>query len=150
MALADLLKPYPVVITQAVLWGEMDAFHHVNNTAYFRYAENARIAYVEALGQPTLMSGTAIGPVLASISCRFRLPLTYPDTISVGARVTSLQTDRFTMQHVVVSHTLERVATEFEGLIVMFDFRTQRKVAISDELRTQIAALEARAEERYE
>ncbi len=42
-----LLKGFPVVVEITVAWGEMDALKHVNNVVYFRYFENARIAYFE-------------------------------------------------------------------------------------------------------
>ena len=40
---------YPLVYTQHVAWGDMDAFGHVNNVQYYRYIESARIAYLMAL-----------------------------------------------------------------------------------------------------
>jgi acyl-CoA thioester hydrolase len=46
----DLLAEYPLVIEIPVAWGEMDAFQHVNNIVYLRYAESARIAYLERAG----------------------------------------------------------------------------------------------------
>ena len=39
----DLEKEYPVVIEQPLIWGDMDAYQHVNNTVYFRYFEDVRI-----------------------------------------------------------------------------------------------------------
>ena len=38
---------YPLVYTQHVDWGDMDAFGHVNNVMYYRYVESARLAYIE-------------------------------------------------------------------------------------------------------
>jgi acyl-CoA thioester hydrolase len=35
--------------TLAVRWGDMDAFGHVNNAAFFTYCESARISYFEAI-----------------------------------------------------------------------------------------------------
>ena len=40
----ELTREYPVIIELPVAWGDMDAFAHVNNTAYFKYFESARIA----------------------------------------------------------------------------------------------------------
>ena len=37
----QLDKEYPVVLSQDVIWGDMDAFGHINNTVYFRYFEDA-------------------------------------------------------------------------------------------------------------
>jgi acyl-CoA thioester hydrolase len=39
----NLTRKYPVVLTQDVIWGDLDAFGHINNTVYFRYFEDARI-----------------------------------------------------------------------------------------------------------
>ena len=39
----QLKKDYPVVLSQDIIWGDMDAFGHINNTVYFRYFEDARI-----------------------------------------------------------------------------------------------------------
>ena len=44
-----ILQECPLVIEVPVLWGEMDALQHVNNIVYFRYFENARMAYFEKL-----------------------------------------------------------------------------------------------------
>ena len=43
----QLKKEYPVVLNQDIIWGDMDAFGHINNTVYFRYFEDARIAYFD-------------------------------------------------------------------------------------------------------
>ena len=60
-----VLDDYPVVIELPVVWGEMDAFSHVNNIIYFRYFESARLAYVEQTGLLEYMDKTGIGPILA-------------------------------------------------------------------------------------
>ena len=44
------LADYPIIYNQPIHWGEMDAFSHLNNVVYYRYAESARIAYLQALG----------------------------------------------------------------------------------------------------
>ena len=46
----DLLADYPMILEIPVAWGEMDAFQHVNNIIYLRYAESARIVYLERAG----------------------------------------------------------------------------------------------------
>lgn len=139
----ELLAGYPVVIQLPVVWGEMDSYRHVNNVVYFRYFESARLEYVRRLGWFAYEEETGIGPILQSTQARFRRPLTYPDTISVGTRVTSLGDDRFTMDHVIVSHAQGAITTEGQGTIVTYDYRLGRKVPIPGELRTRIEELEA-------
>ena len=142
MSLEILLASYPVIIQMPVAWGEMDAFGHVNNIVYFRYFESARIAYLERIRGIEYMKETNIGPILASTQCRFRAPLTYPDTVSVGTRIHSIEGDRFTMDYCVVSHNLQKVAAEGDGLVVIFDYAQNKKTTQPDVLRQRIEEVE--------
>src|SRR5262249_44770182 len=45
-----LLAALPVIVELPVVWGEMDAYRHVNNAVYFRYFESARLEYFRRLG----------------------------------------------------------------------------------------------------
>jgi acyl-CoA thioester hydrolase len=137
-----LLAGFPVVIEMAVAWGDMDAFQHVNNVVYFRYFENARLEYFRRLGWGTIRPQTGIGPIVASIQARYRKALTYPDSIAVGARVTTLGEDRFTLEHVIVSRKLGAVTTEGQATIVIYDYAQEKKSSIPDDLRRRIAELE--------
>jgi acyl-CoA thioester hydrolase len=137
-----LLAGFPVVVEQAVVWGEMDAYQHVNNIVYFRYFENARLEYIRRLRWFELEEETGVGPILAATSARFRRPLTYPDTISIGARLANLEEDRLTLEHQIVSHNQAAVVTEGQGTVVTFHYVTNRKVAVPDELRRRILELE--------
>jgi acyl-CoA thioester hydrolase len=139
----SLLKHFPVVIETPIAWGQMDAFRHLNNTAYFRFFESGRIAYFEKLGILEYMEATGVGPILASTSCRFKIPLTYPDTVYIGTRVPTIENDRFTMEYVVVSRNHQRVAAEGNGLIVCFNYNDNKKVSIPGELKERIDKLES-------
>lgn len=71
-----------------IRWGDMDAFGHVNNIEYFRYMEQARLDWVEALvGQTGPLQDQ--GPVIVTASCTFLLPLTYPGEVTVHMYVSS-------------------------------------------------------------
>jgi acyl-CoA thioester hydrolase len=142
---AELLAGYPVIIVQSVLWGEMDAYQHVNNVAYFRYFENARVEYMRRLGWPEYEKATGIGPILASTQARFRRALTYPDTIAIGTRLHGLAGDRFHVEHRIVSERLGEVATEGQGTVVAFHYGEVRKVPLPVELQERIRALQATA-----
>ena len=136
------LENYPVVIEIPIAWGDMDAFQHVNNVAYFRYFESARIFYSEKLGLHKLKDETGIGPILGSTSCKYRIPLTYPDTVSVGAKVVDIAEDRFTMKYVVFSHKHQKVAADGDGLVVMYNYHEGKKTAIPEMIRERILAME--------
>ena len=139
----DLCRTFPVIVTQAVLWGEMDSYQHVNNVAYFRYFENGRLEYVRRAGWIEIEKATGIGPILASTQARFRRALTYPDTIHIGTRLLEMKDDRFTVEHQIISEALDDVATEGQGLIVSFHYKTGSKTPLPDKLKKQIRELEA-------
>lgn len=123
----------------------MDAFQHVNNVVYFKYFESARIAYFERAGLTNYMKEHGIGPILASTSCRFRRPLTFPDEVLIGASVHDIEADRFKMRYCVYSKTLQSVAAEGEGRIVCYDYRKNQKAALPEVIRKAIESLECSA-----
>lgn len=141
--MSELLDGYPLTIEVPVAWGEMDAFQHVNNAVYFRWFESARITYFRKIGMLETMERTGVGPILASTDCRFRLPLAYPDTITVGTRVSSLGEDRFVMDYAIASESFGKLAANGTGLIVTFDYQSNQKAPVPTETREQLLALEA-------
>jgi acyl-CoA thioester hydrolase len=138
-----MLEGYPVVIEIPVAWGEMDSLQHVNNIVYFRYFESARMAYFNELAIWSYMEETGIGPILASTRCKFRIPLAYPDTVSVGTKVEEVEEDRFLMKYVAVSHEHGKVAAEGEGVIVSYDYREKKKARLPEEIKARIESLES-------
>lgn len=140
-----MLEGYPVVIEIPVAWGEMDSLRHVNNIVYFRYFESARMAYFNRIGIWSYMEETGVGPILASTGCKFRIPLSYPDTVSVGTRIADVEADRFLMKYVAVSSQHQRIAAEGEGVVVSYDYREKRKAPLPQEIRARIEALESNA-----
>ncbi len=138
----DLLAGYPVILPLDIAWGEMDAFRHVNNVIYFRYFESGRVKYLDATGAMSAMERSGIGPILHSIGCRFRFPLSYPDRVHVGVRVTEMSDDRFTVHHRLVSERHGRIAAEGDGIVVMFDYNRNQKAPVPAFLREAIARLE--------
>ena len=140
-----LLAGFPVIVENPVMWGEMDSYRHVNNVVYFRYFENARLEYFRRLEWFEYEQETGIGPILAATQARFRKPLTYPDCVSTGARIGTIDKDRFLMEYLVVSHRLSAVAAEGQGTIVSYNYADSRKVPLTEELLRRIAELEGKA-----
>lgn len=137
----NLKDQFPLVLSQDLLWNDMDAYQHINNTVYFRYFEDARIAYFVKAKINEYMETTQVGPILASTSCNFRAPLTFPDTIQIAARVENISTKTFTMKYVVYSERIKKVAAEGEGLIVYYDYRRKRSCEIPELILSALNAL---------
>lgn len=61
-------------------WADADMLQHLNNAAYFRFMEEARIRMLAAAG---LKADGSVGNVVAHCACDFIRPITYPATIRV-------------------------------------------------------------------
>ena len=78
-------------------WGDLDAMNHVNNATYLRYLEEARIQWLNALG--TEWFDENLGPVLASATLDYRLPIGYPSTIDIELFAVRVGNSSLTIGH---------------------------------------------------
>lgn len=138
----ELLREFAVVTEIPVAWGEMDALQHVNNAVYFRYFETARLDYFKEIDLLVNLKESQIGPVLGHTECRYKLPVTYPDTLLIGSRVIDLQDDRFTMEYKIISTKLGKVTTVGNATCVMFDFKNNTKATLPESVKTAIKTTE--------
>jgi acyl-CoA thioester hydrolase len=141
----ESLADFPVVITLPLLWGDHDAFGHVNNLVYLRWCETARVEYLMRIGMWPSLPPAGLGPILANISCDYKRPLTFPDTVSVGTRVTRIGNRSIQMQHRVVSHGLGAVAAEVTSTLVILDYGRNETAPVPEVCRKAIADLESTA-----
>jgi len=140
---SDPLTEFPVVYEQPVVWGDLDAHAHVSNVRYFRYMENARVAYYRRIGKYAVEEATGITLLVAETRCRFLKPVSFPDTVRTGASVAEIGRHHAKMQFQVVSEALDAVAAEGDAAIVAYDLAERRKVPFPDDLRRAIEELEA-------
>lgn len=141
MSIETMLEGWPVRYEVPVAWGQMDAFAHVNNTVYFRWFEDVRLAVFVRVGWQVAIEQGGVGPILARTQCVFKRPLAWPDTVTIGAKIEDLSEDRFSMLYRVVSHSLGEVAAEGDARVISFDYGAGRKAPIPDEIHRALAAL---------
>lgn len=135
------ISHYPVAVRIEISWSDLDTLGVVNNVIYYRYFEKARFAYYEKLGLIQSMLSRKIGPVLAHSSCHYLRSLTWPDTITVGARVREIKNTSFVMEFLIVSDK-NGVAATGETVSVIVDYTTRKKVPIPEELKRKIEEIE--------
>lgn len=139
----ELLGRFPVALTFPVAWGDMDANLHVNNVVYARWIESARVAYFERIGLPVPPGKDGVGPIVARLCVNYLRPLAYPDTIQVSATVRAIGRTSVTLEYRIRSAAQDADVATGEDVIVLFDYRDGRKVAVDERIRAAIAALEA-------
>jgi acyl-CoA thioester hydrolase len=139
--MTEKLKEFPVVMEIPIRWGDMDARGHVNNTLYYRYFESSRIALFELLNtykDPTIARR---GPILSYQDCYYKAPLTYPDTIYVGAKIESIEESKIIIQHSIMSKKLNRTAAEGEAHMVWYNYEEKKKALLPDDLKQEFLKL---------
>lgn len=139
------LAEFPVVHVQPVQWGDMDSFKHLNNVAYYRYAESARISYMRALG--LMHEREDLLTILAGSSMQYRRPVNYPDTLLIGVRIKHLGNTSLVQEYTVFSHDQQAVVAMGEAVIVRTD-STMSKTPWTDAERALIEAFEGRKFEK--
>jgi len=127
----------PAHITRLpIRWGDMDAYGHVNNTTYFRYMEQARVEWIEALGIEVRPGGD--GPVIINASCTFLKPMTYPGLVEIRTSVD--RTGRSSVQTHVEMRIDGELFAEGAAKVVWMNTQSGKSVPLPDHVR---AALEA-------
>lgn len=117
-----------------IRWGDMDAMGHVNNTVYFRYLEQARIAWFESLGCPPAPTGT--GPVIINAHCTFLKQLRYPGDIDVTTCVGDFGRSSFqTLHEIRRVDSPAIVAAEGGSKVVWVDQRVEKSSPLPAEMR---------------
>lgn len=124
------------VVPHQVLFRDVDAFGHVNNAIYFSYFEWARtLLWFELAG---FGGATDIGFIVAHAECDFKRQLGL-ETIQVCIRFGELRTTSFDTHYEIRKDAGQEVAATGMVTVVLFDWETSSKIAISDELRRKIA-----------
>ena len=126
-----LLNQFKSVVSIPIAWGDMDAAQHVNNMIYLRYGETSRIAYMQSAGMDFDLSKT--GLILAEINCKYKFPLTFPDSIWVGTRTLLDSFDEFSFwtEQIIVSQKQQRVSAIIQAKLVSYDFSKLIKIAFT-------------------
>lgn len=134
------LAEYRTVTCLPVQWGDQDAFGHVNNIVYFRWFESARIDLLNASPSQVSMSGSGLGPILASIKCDYKRQLRFPDTVYIGSRISRVGRSSADISHAIYSRAQGEIVALGVSVIVVFDYTAQRVTRIPDDLRLQFEA----------
>lgn len=123
-----------------IFWGDMDALGHVNNVTYFRYMEQARVAWFETLVPPEQLWKTT-GIVVVHASCDFRRALVYPGDVEVKLFAEPPRRSSVRTLYEMRLAGGAQVHAEGSAVIVFIDGATQRAIAIPPAVRAKLAAL---------
>jgi acyl-CoA thioester hydrolase len=113
----------------------MDAMGHVNNTVYFRFMEQARISWFDAL-VPEQEAWKSTGIVIANASCNFKRAMTYPGTVEV-----KVYTDPPGGSSVATHYELlidGKLYADGAAMVVFIDMKHQKATRIPEDIRARL------------
>lgn len=132
---------FNTAITIKLDWSEMDLFGHVNNVAYFKYIQAARVNYCGLIGINTYRPEEKLSFAVAATSCQFKKPLHYPGEIVVKTKVAWVKNTSLQLDHVIINQDNE-VCAESNDVIVIFDYAANAKVNAPATIRQKIEDIE--------
>jgi acyl-CoA thioester hydrolase len=127
------------VVPHQVIFRDLDAIGHVNNAVYFTYFEWARtLLWFDLMGGSRPFD---IGFIVARAECDFRQQLGM-EAIEICVRIGEMRTSSLDLVYEVRKTSGEQVAAAGKVVVVLFDWKTESKVPIGEELRRKVAAVQ--------
>ncbi len=121
-----------------------DTYGHVNNVTYYSYFDTVVNEHLIRIGGLDIAASPVVGYVVES-SCRFRKPLTFPETIDAGLRVAKLGTTSVTYEIGIFRQGDDEPAATGRFVHVWVDRVTQRPTPIPPQVRAGLEPLVAQA-----
>lgn len=118
-------------------WSELDIFGHVNNVAFNKYAQAARLNYVDTIGLMQLHRIQNIGFMVAETNCQFKKELLFPGNIHIQTRIDFVKNTSFALEHTMINGNDEIVAIA-KDVLVVFDFNKKEKVLIPEAIKKKM------------
>jgi len=120
-----------------IRWGDMDAMGHVNNTLYFRFMEQARISWFEAL-IPEDEAWQTTGIVIVNASCNYKRPITYPGNVEVKVLVGPPGGSSVPTFYELRVDADPLPYADGAAVVVFVDMKTQKPARIPDRIRERL------------
>lgn len=135
MQTEETIVKYPFPVKQQVLWGEMDAFNHINNVIYFRYFETGRVIFFNKSDLWKLFIDENIRIVVGKLECNYIREITHPAEIEISVGIKKIGNASLTVHHKVVCNG--EIAAHGDGIIVATNPQTGKSTPWTNKLRTE-------------
>jgi acyl-CoA thioester hydrolase len=131
------------VVPWQVIFRDVDTFGHVNNAVYLSYFEWARARLWFQLTGGS--SPRDIGFIVARAEIDFLRQISM-EPIEIRVRIGEMRTTSFETLYEIRTNDGAQLAATGKIVVVVFDWKTQSKTPITDELRRKVRALQEGAE----
>ena len=139
-------RDFTNILTLPVSWIDQDLLGHVNNAQYFSYLESGRVDYCDKVLDMQFIPGMKAGWILADIQCSYLQQIHFPQQLEICTRISKIGNKSATIiAHIYRQGETDPVATS-QGIIVWFDYTTQKTGRIPESIRQMIVDYEKSVE----
>jgi acyl-CoA thioester hydrolase len=127
-----------------VRFRDIDAFGHVNNSAFVTYIEQARVRFLIDILDVDVVQSLPV--ILAALQVDFRAPILFGQEIEIGTRVDWIGNTSFSVSHNLTARTdtVERLVAEASTVLVAYDSAAEQPIRVPEDWRTAFATHEGR------
>jgi acyl-CoA thioester hydrolase len=143
--LSEVLAPpfrtaYATFLAIPTRWMDNDAYGHVNNVTYYSYFDTVVNEHLIRAGGHDLRESPVIG-IVVETACRFHKPLSFPDIIDAGMRVTHVGRSSVLYEIGLFRQGEDDAAATGRFVHVWVDRLTRRPVAVPPGIRAAVEPL---------
>ena len=131
---------YPRFLAIPTRWMDNDNYGHVNNVAYYSYFDTVVNEHLINEGGLDIHDGAAMGLVVET-RCLFHRPLSFPQVIDAGLRVTKLGNSSVTYDIGLFESGGNAAAATGYFVHVWVQRSTRRPTPVPDRIRAALAPL---------
>ncbi|WP_375560792.1 acyl-CoA thioesterase [Bernardetia sp. OM2101] len=116
----------------------LDGYQHVNNARYLEFFEEARWAFFEESDALKTLQEKNIMFVVVNVNINYRYPASVGQTIVIKSKLDNLAevgSKKSTFQQTIYLENTDTVVCDAIITFVLFDAKTQRAVATTEEIR---------------
>ena len=122
-------------------WGDNDAYAHVNNVVYYSFFDTVVSRFLLASGTIDLRTSAVIG-VVVETGCRYLAPISFPDLVTAGLRVSRIGNTSIRYEIGIFRNTEEEASAEGHFVHVYVGRETQtRPTPLPQALRDAVSPL---------
>lgn len=136
----DPRAAYRAFLTIPTRWMDNDSYGHVNNVVYYSYFDTAVNEHLIRAGGLDIARDPVVGYVVET-SCRFVRPLSFPELIEAGLRVTRLGASSVTYAIGLFRVAEADAVAQGRFVHVWVDRATSRSAPVPDKIRAALVAL---------
>lgn len=130
------------VVPWQVIFRDIDTFGHVNNAVYLTYFEWARTSMWLELAGGSRASDVGFIVVRAEVDFIQQISL---EPIDIRVRIGEMRSTSFDTLYEIRTQNGQQLAATGKVVVVLFDWKTQKKTPITDELRRKVRMFQKEA-----